>query len=81
MNAGIYDDDVTRHDATEKVFLSQSKAAEIRQRLHSQSSDFSGYVNGSSQKPIKCQCGWEGEEPAMVSTHVLSRCLVLTKLG
>lgn len=49
------------------MVLSLSKAAEIKQYLCSQKSGFSGSADGSEQGPVKCQCGWDGEEPAMVS--------------
>lgn len=54
-------------DKARRMVLSQSKAAEIKQYLCSQKSGFSGSADGSEQSPVKCQCGWDGEEPAMVS--------------
>ncbi|TQB76114.1 DNA binding protein [Monascus purpureus] len=60
-------------DKAQRMVLSLSKAAEIKQYLCSQKSGFSGSADGSEQGPVKCQCGWDGEEPAMMTTLVLLR--------
>lgn len=80
MNAITGNNGIGSQRIVQRTLLSQPKAAEIRQYLHSQKPDFLGSSDGSNNGLVRCQCGWEGEESAMVSAPLACSmdCSILT---
>ena len=47
--------------------LSEKKSLQIQEFLRTQNLGLAGNTNNQDNGIVKCQCGWDGEEPAMVS--------------
>ena len=50
--------------------LSEKKSLQIQEFLRSQTLGLAGNTNNQDNGIVKCQCGWDGEEPAMVSPTI-----------
>ncbi|PLN84714.1 putative meiosis specific protein Hop1 [Aspergillus taichungensis] len=50
----------------QKISLKQTKVDGIRKHARTQIHVCQGNAHEQGQAPVKCQCGWEGEEKAMV---------------
>lgn len=48
--------------------LCEKKCLQIQEFLRTQNLGLAGNANNQDNGIVKCQCGWDGEEPAMVSS-------------
>ena len=62
--------------ATHRVQLSQSKTQEMKGQSLSQGREYRR--DTAYEGIIRCQCGWNGEEPEMVSVPTKTRRCILT---
>ena len=61
----MFREDEAALDPSQKVILSPSKVSEIRQYIRLYRPDLLNSV--PMDRPVRCQCAWDGEDPAMVS--------------
>lgn len=75
MAAGV-DAGTTVQNTEHEMRLCEKKRLQIQEFLRSQNLGLAGITNNQDNGMVKCQCGWDGEEPAMVSP-IRSRCIQL----
>ena len=75
MAAGV-DAGITVQNTEHEMRLCEKKRLQIQEFVRSQNLGLAGIPNNQDNGMVKCQCGWDGEEPAMVSP-TRSRCIHL----
>lgn len=78
---GVHSEMPQYYTAQRQVQLSQVKTTEIQQHARSKDVNYIRETGSGDMGTVRCQCGWNGEEPEMVSVATTNRTQVLNVGG